>query len=114
MNPATQAGLGLLDGLVDRQAAMMAYLDDFRFILALTVVSMPLLLLIRKAKPVLRQPGEAEPDGARGLRRRSHVGQGRRAGLSPSRQGSPLTTAAGARADNHVRDACKRRPRSPP
>ena len=60
-NPATQAGLGLINTLVDRQAAMMAYLDDFRFMLALTVVSLPLLLLIRKARPAAGKPqGEME------------------------------------------------------
>jgi DHA2 family multidrug resistance protein len=62
VNPATQAGLAVLNGLVDRQAAMMAYLDDFRFMLVLTVISLPLLLLIRKPKPVPRKPGEAEPE----------------------------------------------------
>ena len=62
VNPATQAGLGILNGLIDRQAAMMAYLDDFRFMLALTVISLPLLLLIRKPKPAPRKPGQAEPE----------------------------------------------------
>lgn len=61
VNPATAAGLGLINGLVDRQAAMMAYLDDFRFMLGLTVLSLPLLLLIRKAKPAARKPG-VEPE----------------------------------------------------
>ena len=60
-NPSTAAGLSLLNTLVDRQAAMMAYLDDFRFMLVLTVVSLPLLLLIRKAKPAVKKPG-AEPE----------------------------------------------------
>ena len=41
----------------------MAYLGDFRFMLALTLVSLPLLLLIRKARAVDRQPdGAAEPE----------------------------------------------------
>jgi DHA2 family multidrug resistance protein len=63
VNPASQAGLGIINSLVDRQAAMMAYLDDFRFMLALTVVSLPLLLLIRKAKAAPKKPGgEAEPE----------------------------------------------------
>ena len=63
VNPANQAGLGIINSLVDRQAAMMAYLDDFRFMLALTVVSLPLLLLIRKAKAAPKKPGgEAEPE----------------------------------------------------
>ena len=42
---------------------MMAYLDDFRFMLALTLVSLPLLLLIRKAKATPNKPGaQAEPE----------------------------------------------------
>jgi DHA2 family multidrug resistance protein len=57
-DPGTHAGLALVDTLVNRQAAMMAYLDDFRFMLALTVVSLPLLLLIRKPKPVDKKPGQ--------------------------------------------------------
>jgi len=61
LNPATGSGLSLIDAEVNRQAAMMAYLGDFRFMLALTVVSLPLLLLIRKAKPVEKKPGE-EPE----------------------------------------------------
>jgi MFS transporter, DHA2 family, multidrug resistance protein len=60
-NPASPAGLGLINSLVDRQAAMMAYLDDFRFMLALTVLSLPLLLLIRKARPAAKKP-EGEPE----------------------------------------------------
>ena len=62
VNPATQAGLGILNGLIDRQAAMMAYLDDFRFMLALTVVSLPLLLLIRKARPAAKKPDGEEAE----------------------------------------------------
>jgi DHA2 family multidrug resistance protein len=63
VNPASPAGLGIINSLVDRQAAMMAYLDDFRFMLALTLVSLPLLLLIRKAKAAPKTPGgEAEPE----------------------------------------------------
>jgi DHA2 family multidrug resistance protein len=38
----------VLDLMVTRQAAMIAYLDDFRFMLWATVLSIPLLLLIRK------------------------------------------------------------------
>jgi len=63
VDPSNPAGLGIINTLVDRQAAMMAYLADFRFMLALTVVSLPLLLLIRKAKAAPKRPGaEAEPE----------------------------------------------------
>jgi DHA2 family multidrug resistance protein len=43
----TPAGAALLDGAVTQQAAMIAYIDDFWFMLCLTVLVMPLLLLIR-------------------------------------------------------------------
>jgi DHA2 family multidrug resistance protein len=46
------AGLAALDGEVNRQAAEMAYLSDFRLIMAIGLFAMPLLLLLRKAKPV--------------------------------------------------------------
>lgn len=59
LDPATAGGLGLLNAAVGRQAAMMAYLDDFRFMLALTVLALPLLLLIRKARPAA---GKASPE----------------------------------------------------
>jgi MFS transporter, DHA2 family, multidrug resistance protein len=40
-------GAALLDGAVTQQAAMIAYLDDFWFMLALTLLVIPMLLLIR-------------------------------------------------------------------
>ncbi|MET0384226.1 MAG: DHA2 family efflux MFS transporter permease subunit [Burkholderiaceae bacterium] len=60
LNPGTASGLGLLDAEVTRQAAMMAYLVDFRFMLALTLLSMPLLLLIRKNGAAGGKGGAAE------------------------------------------------------
>ena len=62
MNPASQGGLAVIDGVVSRQAAMIAYLDDFRFMLALTLLSMPLLLLIRKAAPASKAAPGAKPE----------------------------------------------------
>jgi MFS transporter, DHA2 family, multidrug resistance protein len=43
----TPAGAAFLESTVTRQAAMIAYIDDFWFMLFLTVLVMPLLLLIR-------------------------------------------------------------------
>jgi DHA2 family multidrug resistance protein len=52
LNPASAAGLNLLNQEVTRQAAMMAYLDDFRIMMLITLLAMPLLVLIRKpARP---------------------------------------------------------------
>jgi DHA2 family multidrug resistance protein len=46
-NVHTPAGAALLDSAVTQQAAMIAYIDDFWFMLFLTVLVTPLLLLIR-------------------------------------------------------------------
>ena len=62
LNPSTQAGLAMIDGIVTRQAGMIAYLDDFRFMLALTLLSMPLLLLIRKATPAPKAAASREAE----------------------------------------------------
>jgi DHA2 family multidrug resistance protein len=43
----TPGGAALLDAAVTRQAAMIAYIDDFWFMLLLTLLVIPLLLLIR-------------------------------------------------------------------
>jgi DHA2 family multidrug resistance protein len=47
----------LLDGAVTQQAAMIAYIDDFWFMLFLTLLVVPLLLLIRPPRQ-----GTAVPD----------------------------------------------------
>jgi len=40
-----------LNGVITAQAAMIAYLDDFRLMFIMTVVSIPLLLFVRNARP---------------------------------------------------------------
>ena len=60
---ATQAGaqmLAELNGLVTQQAAMVAYLDDFRAMFVITLCALPLLLLLGQKK------GSASPAGAAG------------------------------------------------
>jgi DHA2 family multidrug resistance protein len=44
----SQAGLSALNGEITRQATMVAYLDDFRLMLVVTIVCAPMLLLMRK------------------------------------------------------------------
>ena len=43
------AGLAGLDGLVSRQAAMIAYNNDFKLMMVLTLCAVPLVVLLRKA-----------------------------------------------------------------
>jgi len=47
MGPDPATGLEVLNGLVQRQAVMMAYLDDFRLMVVISVISVPLVLLLR-------------------------------------------------------------------
>jgi len=60
-NPGLQAahidltslrGLVLLNGEITRQAAMIAYLDDFKLIMVVTMMMAPLLLLFRRARRI--------------------------------------------------------------
>jgi DHA2 family multidrug resistance protein len=46
-NLAASGGLEALNNEVTRQAAMVAYLDDFKLMLFITLACMPLLLLMR-------------------------------------------------------------------
>jgi DHA2 family multidrug resistance protein len=46
-DPTLPTGLAMLDAEVSRQAAMMAYVFDFHFMMLITLAAMPLLLLIR-------------------------------------------------------------------
>ncbi len=49
-NLATPDGLAALNAEITTQAAMIAYVDDFRLMLVLTLLMLPLLLLIRTPK----------------------------------------------------------------
>ena len=55
----TTAGLAALNGEVTRQAAMIAYLDDFKLMLGLTLLVLPLLWLIKPKKTKLSPEEEA-------------------------------------------------------
>ena len=46
----TASGLAALNLEINRQAAMIGYLDDFRLMMAVTLLAIPLLLLIRKPR----------------------------------------------------------------
>ena len=51
-----------LNGEITRQAAMVAYVDDFRLMLIITIACMPMLLLMRKPRPVGGEPMHAIVD----------------------------------------------------
>lgn len=49
MNPFTEAGRAALDGAITLQATIISYMDDFKLMMILSIASVPLLLLLRKA-----------------------------------------------------------------
>jgi DHA2 family multidrug resistance protein len=55
-NLGLASGLEALNGEITRQAAMVAYVDDFRLMMLMTLAVMPLLLFMRTPKFA---PGEA-------------------------------------------------------
>src|SRR6185437_1184267 len=60
LNVNTDAGRAMLDGIVNQQAAMIAYLNDFKLLMILTLVMAPLVLIIRNAS----KPPGAKPEHA--------------------------------------------------
>jgi DHA2 family multidrug resistance protein len=47
---STPSGMAALNAEVTRQAAMVAYIDDFKLIMLIALASIPLLLLLRDAR----------------------------------------------------------------
>jgi DHA2 family multidrug resistance protein len=48
LNPLTAAGRAALDGMITLQSVIIAYLDDFKLLMILSIIAMPLVLLLRK------------------------------------------------------------------
>ena len=48
-NPATAAGRAALDAVVTQQAQIIAYIDDYKLLLLVTVAVLPLLFFFKKA-----------------------------------------------------------------
>ena len=55
MSFSDPAGIQALNGEVTRQAAMVAYVDDFRLMMLITLGVMPLLLLMRTPQICMRR-----------------------------------------------------------
>ena len=56
LSPFTAAGRAALDSMISHQAQIIAYIDDFKFLLILTIAGFPLLFLFK------RPPRTAGPD----------------------------------------------------
>src|SRR6185312_7600407 len=49
-----RAGIAALNAEVTRQAAMVAYIDDFKLMMIISIASLPLILLLRPPRPRVR------------------------------------------------------------
>src|SRR6202020_2374969 len=48
LNPLTAAGRAALDGMISLQATIIAYTDDFKFLMIVALAVMPLVLLLKR------------------------------------------------------------------
>jgi DHA2 family multidrug resistance protein len=46
IDPTSTTGLQILDGMINRQAAMIGYVDDFWLMMVISIVVIPLLFLV--------------------------------------------------------------------
>jgi MFS transporter, DHA2 family, multidrug resistance protein len=59
-DPATRQGAAMLDRVINHQAQIIAYVDDYKMMIFTTAPMLLLLLLMRRSRPVAK-PGPAEP-----------------------------------------------------
>jgi MFS transporter, DHA2 family, multidrug resistance protein len=60
LNPATRQGAAMLDQVINQQAQIIAYMDDYKMMIFTTLPALLLLLLMRRARPAPR-PAEPRP-----------------------------------------------------
>lgn len=53
---AGQAAMAMVNAEVNRQALMIAYLDDFKLIMFILICALPIILLLKPPKPTVGQP----------------------------------------------------------
>lgn len=54
LNPLTAAGRAALDSTITLQATIIAYMDDFKLLMLLSLAAMPLVVLLRKPKTAVQ------------------------------------------------------------
>jgi DHA2 family multidrug resistance protein len=57
LNVNTDTGRAMLDNIVTQQAAVIAYQNDFKLLMYLTLASLPLLLVLGSARKTKRPAG---------------------------------------------------------
>ena len=64
LDPATQHGAAMLDQMINQQAQIIAYIDDYKMMIFTTLPSLLLLLLMRRPRRTLaRAGGDPRRDG---------------------------------------------------
>jgi MFS transporter, DHA2 family, multidrug resistance protein len=61
-NPATAAGAMTLNNEITRQASMIGYINDFKLMMILTLLSLPLIFLLSSPRAALRSSEAVAPD----------------------------------------------------
>ncbi|MGZ5947213.1 MAG: MFS transporter, partial [Caulobacteraceae bacterium] len=64
LDPTTAAGAAALNAEITRQSAMVAYIDDFRLMLIITVVAAPLLFLMKAPQTRSGRARKMDPEHA--------------------------------------------------
>lgn len=62
LNPATETGRALLEGIVHQQATIIAYANDFKLMMVMCLLSIPFVFLIKTPPNLI--PGRAAPAAA--------------------------------------------------
>jgi DHA2 family multidrug resistance protein len=57
----TDAGRALLDGIVTQQAVLLAYLNDYKLLMYMTLAVIPLIFIIGSSKKKAAADGHDEP-----------------------------------------------------
>jgi DHA2 family multidrug resistance protein len=48
-NPVTDAGRAALDAMITQQAQIIAYIDDFKLLMIVTLAAIPLIMVFKQA-----------------------------------------------------------------
>ncbi|MGI8526840.1 MAG: DHA2 family efflux MFS transporter permease subunit [Pseudolabrys sp.] len=64
LNMGTDAGRAMMDAIVTKQAAVIAYANDFKLMMVLTIIVMPLVFVIGKSRTPQQQGGGAPAHAA--------------------------------------------------
>jgi DHA2 family multidrug resistance protein len=61
LNMSTDTGRAMLDAIVTRQAAMIAYINDFKLLMVLTIIAMPFVFFIARSRAAVNGTGGGQP-----------------------------------------------------